>query len=915
MSLRRRDLVDEGELRGVLADAAADKDRAEISGILRAAFDRGFDLIRAQFESGGINGARQAELQAFLVDRLIRCLYDLIAERIHPVANPTEAERLTVVATGGYGRGELSPKSDIDLLLLHPLKRTGWCEQVAEYLLYALWDSGLKVGQAVRTPGDCVRQALGDLTIRTNLLETRLLAGDARLYQSFVQAYEQEVLYGTGPVFVEQKLAERDKRHKRFGDSRYVVEPHLKDGKGGLRDLHTLVWIARYLYRIDHPKGLVEEGILSPREFLQFRRAYGFMMSVRAQLHYLTGRAEDRLTFDVQPELAQALGYAGKGGLSGVERFMKHYFLQAKAVGDLTRVVCAVLEQRADKPPLFSLNRLTPRRSVDGFRVDNDRLTFRPREDLATEPERMIEIFAVAQREGLDIHPEALRLIKANLGAIGPKLRQDRRANADFMAVLTDPAHPEINLTRMNEAGVFGRFVPDFGRVVAMMQFDMYHHYTVDAHTIRAVGLLAAIERGELEEDHPLATAVFPDLISRRALYVAVLLHDIAKGRKGDHSVLGAEVARKLGPRLGLADWETQLVAWLVRWHLLMSHYAFKRDLADPKTLEEFVRAVGSVDRLRMLLVLTVVDIRAVGPDSWNAWKAQLLRDLFQAAADQLRIGHAGQARAERIAARKAALVDALGSDFCDGQKCDLPWFLTRMSDSYWIGVDPDTILSNAHLVFSVENEGRPYGVAIDPEPQLDVVRVAVYAQDRPGLFAALAGALAGAGVSVGDAKIDTSADGWALDNFSVQSIDGTAFTDPDRLDRLQAVLTGTLEGRHKPGEAIDRRGIGDRRLKRALLFQVTPAVFVDLDVSAESTVIEINARDRVGLLYDLACAISELKLLVYSAHVTTFGERAVDTFYVRDRLGRKITAPARLKAIETRLLAAARRRDQAQAA
>ncbi|MGF1606168.1 MAG: [protein-PII] uridylyltransferase [Rhodothalassiaceae bacterium] len=911
MAVKLRDIIDGEDLKPLLWEAAEEDGRAEITGLLLAAYDRGMDRIRAAFQSGQINGPRQAAWRAYLLDRLVHLLYDVTAHKIMRRGTATEGERLAVIATGGYGRAELSPFSDVDLLFLHPYKCTGWCEQVTEYMLYVLWDLRLTVGQAVRSPSDCIRLAQSDLSIKTSLLETRFLAGDTRLYQALQESFEAEVIAGTGQDFVDAKLAERDARHQRFGDSRYVVEPHLKDGKGGLRDLHTLFWIVKYLYRIDKRQEMVDEGVLSPAEMREFRRAHRFFMTVRAHLHYLTGRAEERLTFDVQTALAGALGYNPRAGLSGVERFMKHYFLHAKMVGDLTRVVCAVLEERAEKKPLLSLSRWLPRRVLDGFRVDNDRLTFPERMDLTAEPVRMIEIFRVAQQHGLDIHPEALRRIKPTLRQIDAQVRRDARANAAFLELLSDPDHPDIHLTRMNEAGVLGRFVPDFGRVVAMMQFDMYHHYTVDAHTIRAIGLLAAIERGELAEAHPLATRVLPEVPSRRALYVAVLCHDIAKGRNGDHSILGAQVAKRLGPRLGLTAEETQLVSWLVRWHLMMSHYAFKRDLADPQTLEEFATAVAAPERLKMLLVLTVVDIKAVSPESWNNWKAQLLRDLYQATEDRLRHGHGQAARHARVSAQKQALADRLE----DWPQAALDGFFARFDDSYWMGEDIDSIEGNLHLVASVEAMGLSHGVSTRVDQAQDVARVSVYVRDRRGLFADLAGALAGCGADVGEAKLHTSADGWALDNFSIQTFEGSAYDEPRRLDRLHAAVSDTLQGRHPVRQAIEARGPGDRRRRRAALFTVTPSVFIDQGASARSTVLEVNARDRLGLLYDLALALTELRLTVVSAHVTTFGERAVDTFYVTDARGQKVTNPQRLKTIEARLLAAAQTPVKAQAA
>ena len=873
--------------------------RAKLVALLRDAHRAGREEVRRRHEEEGLGGRATAHANCYLMDQLLRVLFDFVTAHVYPLANPTSSERLALVATGGYGRGELAPFSDVDLLFLVPYKRTPWAESVAEYMLYVLWDLGLKVGHATRSPTDCVRLAKQDLTIRTALLEARYLWGDRALYDESSQAFWKEVVAGTGRQFVARKLAERDARHEKMGDSRYVVEPNLKEGKGGLRDLQTLIWIARYLYRVKDAGSLVDEGLLTGEEFHTFRKAEDFLWTVRCTLHYLAGRAEERLTFDVQPELSRRLRYTDHPGLSGVERFMKHYFLVAKQVGELTRVVCAVLEARQEKAPLLSLKRFARARQVKGFKREGDRLTLARADDFEREPARMLKMFAVAQETGCDIHPDALQAMARNLRRIDPKLRRDPQANEHFMAVLTAKNRPEVNLRRMNEAGVFGRFVPDFGRVVAQMQYDMYHHYTVDEHTIRAIGLLARIERGELAEEHPLSHKLIQKIVSRRALYVAVLLHDIAKGRGGDHSIIGAEIADQLCPRLGLTPAETDMVAWLVRYHLLMSHFAFKRDLADHKTILDFAETVQSPERLKLLIILTVVDIRAVGPGVWNGWKGQLLRELYDAAEEVLVAGHAAVGRSERVAAKKRALRERLSG----WSEAALEVHESRFLDAYWIAEDLDTLEHNARLMAETQAAGEPLGVSAHVESFQDMTRVTVYTQDHPGLFARIAGALAVAGASITGAQIHTTHDGMALDNFVVQNLDDGPFADPDKLEGLKGIIRDTLAGKVRPRDRLRSRS-GLRR--RTEVFKVEPVVLIDNKASNWSTVVEVNARDRAGLLFDLTQALHKLKVSVFSAHVATYGERAVDVFYVKDLVGEKITSPARLKTIEARLLAAA---------
>jgi [protein-PII] uridylyltransferase len=874
--------------------------------ILKDALDAGRAEIARRLGEHPSRGHEMAAAGAFLTDQLLRLLWDFTVERLHPNPNPTAAERMTLIAVGGYGRGEMAPHSDIDIGFLTPWKVTGWCEQVIESMLYSLWDMQLKIGHSSRSLDEMVRQAKGDVTVCTALLEARYVWGDTALYDEAGRRFKAEVQADTARSFIAAKLAERDTRHKRMGDSRYVVEPNVKEGKGGLRDLHTLFWIGKYAYNVGDPSDLVGAGLLTAQEYRQFRRAENFLWAVRCQLHLLTNRAEDRLTFDVQREIAERMRFADRPGMSKVERFMRFYFLQAKVVGDLTGVFLAHLDEKfAARGSRFGLPKLfkSPRK-LHGFTLERGRLAI-PRDDFFREdPVRLIELFQLADLHGLEIHPLAMRAAARDAKLVD-EVRENPRANALFLEVLASPRTPEMVLRWMNEAGVFGRFVPDFGRVVAQMQFDMYHHYTVDEHSIRAIGLLNQIEKGDLKEDHPLATGIFKQIASRRVLYVAVLLHDIAKGRGGDHSVLGAEVAERLCPRLGLTPAETEAVAWLVRWHLLMSATAFKRDLSDFKTILDFASAVQSPERLRLLLILTIVDIRAVGPGVWNSWKRQLLSDLFDAAEEVLRLGHKQKGRSERIAAKQQALADVLG--WPDPRMTVL---MKRLPEPYWIAEPLDVLERNARQIDAAGD--AQLSIEAQVYPERGATLVTVYASDHPGLFYRIAGAIHVAGGNIIDARIHTTRDGMALDNFLVQDPLGRPFDEEARLQRLKASIADALANRTKLQERLKTRPLP--RL-RADAFTIEPGVFIDNNASNRFTVVEVNARDRPALLFHLAHALFQSKVTIHSAHVATYGERAVDTFYLTDLIGDKLESPARLKAVERRLLEAAAGQDIAQAA
>jgi [protein-PII] uridylyltransferase len=898
---KQRDIIDRKALAEAMhfVVAAADKStqRAKIVEQLQTALAHGRHEIAQRLLQNPSQGYRAAAEQAFLIDQLVRAIFDYVTAYLYPIANRSASERLAILAVGGYGRGEMAPYSDVDIAFVTPYKRTAWTEQVVEAMLYLLWDLGLKVGQSSRSLDETVKMAQEDLTIRTALLESRFVWGDREVYEEAAKRFWSEVVGKTAPEFVRLKMVERDERHKRMGDSRYVVEPNIKDGKGGLRDLHTLYWIGKYIHRVRSSADLVEVGLLTTAEYRRFRRAENFLWAVRCHMHDITGRAEDRLTFDLQSDVAQRMQFAARPGRSPVERFMQYYFLNAKTVGDVTGLFLAHLDEALAKKGRRFLPVLKRRpRKLNGFQLERGRLALPHDNFFVEDPIRLIELFKLADQFELEIHPLTMRAAQRDAKLIDKNIRRDEKANALFMDVLTSPRDPETVLRWMNESTVFGRFVPDFRRVVAQMQFDMYHHYTVDEHSIRAIGLLAEIEKGDLKADHPLSTAIMRKIVSRRVLFVATLLHDIAKGRGGDHSILGAEVAQNLCPRLGLTEAETETVAWLVRYHLIMSATAFKRDLADFKTILDFAQAVQSPERLRLLLVLTVVDIRAVGPGVWNSWKRQLLSDLFEATEEVLRLGHKQRGRDDRIAAKKAILEQKLGLS-----KAGFAALAKRLPSAYWIAEPDDIIERNArHLLASGDTE-----LAIDAcyYPDRGATLITVFAADHPGLFYRIAGAIHLAGGNIIDARIHTSSDGMAVDNFLVQDPVGRPFREQNQLDRLARTIKGALTDRAKLMAQLDAK---PKALRRADAFKIAPSVFIDNQASNRFTVIEVNALDRPALLNNLAKALFESKVTLHSAHIATYGERAVDTFYVTDLFGGKIESKTRMRTLEMRLVEAA---------
>ena len=898
----KRTIIDRRTIGDGLAAIPTGRDRnGHAVKLLRSALEQGRAEVARRLGIEPDAGRSAARATAYLHDQIVRLAHDFVAA-------DGDALPMSIVALGGTGRGEMAPFSDVDLMFLTKAKPTAQHERLVEAVLKILWDLKLKVGHSVRSTAELLTLARSDMTVRTALLEARLIWGDQAIFADAMQRFRAKIVAGSAAEFVAAKLAERDERHKRMGDSRYVVEPNVKDGKGGLRDLHTLYWIGKYVHGVEQPADLVKFGLFTAAEFRKFERAERFFWAVRCHLHLAAGRAEERLGFDHQRQIAEVMRYADRPGKSAVERFMQFYFLNAKNVGDLTGIFLAQLdEQLAKKGFRFTLPTLRrkPKR-LSGFTLDRGRLSIPSDDCFEQDPIRLIELFALAAREQLEIHPAAMRAAARDAKLIDEKVRNDPRANALFLDVLTCINSPELVLRWMNEAGVFGRFVPDFGRVVAQMQFDMYHHYTVDEHSIRAIGLLAAIERGELKTDHPLATALFKQLGSRRTLYVAVLLHDIAKGRGGDHSVLGEQVAMKLAPRFGLDAAETETVAWLVRQHLIMSATAFKRDLADPKTIEDFINEVQSPERLRLLLILTVVDIRAAGPGVWNEWKRVLLTTLFDAAEERLRLGHKQRGRSELVEERKQQLIDALG-----WKKTAAKAYVRRLPDSYWLAEPPESQLANARQVASVEaqilSDEVPRVSAEDDEGSA-ATRVSVYAPDREGLFFRICAGLAAAGASIIDARIHTTRDGMALDNLLVKDGQGRAYADRRLKNRLIRSVENALLLSEPP---LPSRVTGQGR---SAAFRVAPSVTVAERASSRTTVVEVNARDRPALLARLAGTIRECGHIVHSAHIATYGERAVDVFYLTRADGRRLD-PDDIERLRSALLAAAGETTEAAAA
>ena len=867
-------------------------ERGKLVSLLKELKSKGFDRISFELRKNPLKARKAISSYAFLTDCLVTSAWKFATEIQFPSHNPTEAEKLSIISVGGYGRREMAPFSDVDLLFLTPYKMTPWSENVIETVLYLLWDLKLKVGHSSRSIKDCLRLGSDDYTIRTAMLEHRFVCGDINLASQLNEKLWRNLFSGTAKDFISAKLIERENRHEKHGQ-RYMVEPNVKEGKGGLRDLQSLYWIAKYVYQTQNISDLVDLNVFRSDEYLQFEQAEEFLWAVRCQMHHLADRAIEQLSFDLQVEVASAMGYHDSRDQRAVEIFMQDYFRHATRVGDLTRIFLTSLEavHAKDEPLLERIFKRKPKIDND-YIVIHNRLAIKSEKEFLTNPINLLKLFSEALRTGLLIHPNAMRLVSANLAMVNNEFRASTEAQQIFLELLLKHGNPERALRRMNELGFLAKFIPEFEPIVAMMQFNMYHSYTVDEHTIQCLKTLAQIEKGELVEELPIASSILKDGVNRKVIYIALLLHDIGKGRSDDHSILGAKIAKQVSPRLGLNKQETETVEWLVRYHLLMSDMAQKRDISDPRTVRDFAKAVQSVKRLNLLTVLTVCDVRSVGPDTWNNWKATLIRQLYAETKAILEQGAEALNRENRMTEAKKALREKLS----EWDNKDIKIETGRHYPPYWQGFQIDAQFAFAKLLRNLGAD--EIKIELTPDTDRDATRICFALSDHPGIFSRLAGALALVGANVVDARSYTSKDGFATAAFWIQDGDGSPYNQA-RFSRLRRMIEKTLSGEVITREAIKER---DKFKKREKAFKVPTSITFDNEGSEIYTIIEVDTRDRPGLLFDLTRTLANMNVYIASAVIATYGEQVVDSFYVKDMFGLKFHSESKQKKLEQNL-------------
>ena len=850
------------------------------------------------------NGIRTARSISEFQDTLIKTIYEFIVQNVYLPKDLKNIDKICLVAVGGYGRGTLAPFSDIDLLFLHSNKLNNWTESVIEYMLYILWDLGFKVGHATRNLDQCLELSKSDLTIRTSILEARYVHGHKDLYEKLIQRFNTEIVAKTADEFIEMKLDERDKRHNTYGSSRFLVEPNVKESKGGLRDLHTLFWIGKYLFRTQALDDLTKnDQFLTSSELNSFKKAEDFFWVVRCHLHFISNRDNEVLTFDKQLELASRLGYAKRPGQKDVERFMKHYFMTAKEVGNLTRIVCASLEEKSIKkdPTVYEvLDNLLSFRKKDNketnFYIKKGRLHTKDNFSFNENKLDLIRLFIIADQDNVLLSPEIIQSTNRSLKIIDNDLRNNKLANKIFLDLFSNSREPETILRNMNDAGVLAKFLPDFARVEGMSLFNLYHNYTVDEHLLKTVGFMSKIINNTLSQPHPFTSNFNAKLDNKKVLLLSAFLHDIGKGRKQDHSILGSQITEKLCNRIGMKKNEVSQTAWLVKNHLVMSDVAQKRDLYDPKTIVDFASIVKNQKNLDYLLALTVADIMSVGPSIWNAWKSGLLRTLYNETSNYLS-GDKNKSIENENNCIKAQ--NKFKEELSDWPKLLINSYVHRFSNNYWLTTSIEQQIAHAKILKDKDSKNISLEIYSKKNTNNNTTTITLIGPDYPNLLETLAGACSLYDANIIDAQIETTIDGIAIDTISVSR----DFQDQDeerRIIRISDCIKKSLSGELSLDREISKKFT---KIRYEKTFKVRNEVNITNEFSNNSTVIEIEGRDRPGLLYQIANTLKETNINIKSAHIVTFGEKANDIFYITNLFGEKIYTPEKLLLIKSMLL------------
>jgi len=868
---------------------AGDFAREYVDGVRTALFQR---------HLAGAGGLEIVHDFSAAMDRLLQAIYRY-ADGNHAKRFSRLNQRLTVVARGGYGRAELNPYSDIDLLFLHDYKPGPYLEVVTETILHALWDAGLILGYSVRNATECVKMAAADLKEKTAILDARLLAGDHELYAQFDQALVNDVLNRDQQNFFKTKLEESRERHKRYGESVYLLEPQLKEGEGGLRDLHTALWLAKVKYKVHSLAELVQRAIITDAEMGEVIGAQDFLLRLRNALHFASRRHTDQLTFEFQEQIAPSLGFRDGDGLAASAHLMRAYYQQASTILRFSEGLIARVTEDMATSRFF--RRIPGRQIRPGVIIQSRVLGIADAQLFKRTPLNLIAIFADCQAHGVELSGNTYQLVRDHLALIDDAMRRALETGAALMKILSARQRVADTLEAMHRAGVLGAIIPEFGNLYARVLHDLYHIYTVDRHSLAAVGELERLRAGEFKDTNPLLTEVAREYDALPLVFLALLLHDIGKGHGHDHHERGALLAAEVCQRLGRDSEESDLVVFLVHNHLMMSQVAQKGDVDDDRTVNDFARLVGSIDRLKALYLLTFADMRAVAPSVYNNWRDMLLSDLYMKTLKLLEQGDREAVDPERrLALVKAAVREQLGATNATAR--EISDFLELMPERYFLTVPEADIAMHFEAMRALDQ--RRLVCRHRHFPDLEFSEFIVVTADQPGLFSKIAGVLTANYLNILSARITTRADSIALDVFHVSHLQGggALAMEEDRWLRVERDLERVLTGEQDIAALVattQRSRLAGRKFVRRVPTEVT----VDNRSSEKFTVVDVFTQDRIGLLFAITHTLFQLGYIIHLARISTNADQALDVFYISDRAYNKIVELERMRALRAALV------------
>ena len=844
-----------------------------------------------EHQNDGASAALLLERYTWMIDELVTIVWNFHLQQ-HQTEHLTSIN-VELLAVGGYGRGELHPFSDVDLLILLAEDEYEEAKEFVESFLRFLWDIGLEIGHSMRSVKDCVKEAKADITIMTNLLEARHLVGNKTLFEGVDQKIRAPRCWSPEKFF-NGKVDEQVQRHAQYQDTAYSLEPNLKESPGGLRDLQTILWVYNRHYGIRSFKEMNDQGLINDDEYRVLIRARNILWKMRSGLHLITNRHEDRLLFDTQRQIAEEFGYVDTKARLAVEQLMKRYYRTAKNVIYLNELLLANYRVTNNKRFSLSLGR-----QIDEDFILKNKLIEQSTPDLfVRKPHAMIKLFTLMQDHKITgIHPDTIRSIRANLNLVDNDFRSDPTSKSLFLKLFR---HEGIGLTnalaRMNAYGLLGTYIPTFGAIVGQMQHDLFHVYTVDGHTLKVIENLTRLRK--YPDEFPVASDILKGLYKPERLFLSALFHDIAKGRGGDHSILGESDAYDFCIEHGLSEYDSKLVGWLVLSHLMMSHFSQRRDISDPDVIKEFADIVGDQEHLDNLYLLTLADIKGTSPKVWNAWKGQLLLELYQATAKALRQGVAQPLNEEgHVADDKEAamqlIIEQIGEKNIDQDHIHQFW--DTLHNDYFIRHEPYYIAWHASSLSKSKAISIPL-VSVRYSERLEANMFFVFAPETNKLLTQVTGSFDELDLDIIEARLHLASNGFALYTFNATVSDEEFAQKPDYNEFLEKRIR-ELMLRPQTSDAISRRN-SSRALKH---FPIQPRVNF-LFNSDDYTTMEVVAQDQPGLLHNVARVLQKHNLILLSARIATFGERVEDIFYIRHGDHTPVVDDAILKQLEQQI-------------